>query len=198
MSTNANPKIRSLAIWPGFTIVELLVAVVLASMLVGMTVSIYSLFRKSMTLDQARADISQNARVALDRISRELRQTPEVITVLPADPDDTSVAQPGAIEFENGHDNDLTYYRYYLSGTTLRLDKKEYYLASDPNTRLKWNTEGEGGVMPLFRVISTQDIAINVQSMLFYGLDTVQIIITTADSNGQSYTLRSQVLGRNL
>ncbi|HSI20604.1 MAG TPA: prepilin-type N-terminal cleavage/methylation domain-containing protein [Verrucomicrobiae bacterium] len=181
-----------------FTLVELLVAVVVSGILVGITASTYSLFRRSMALDQGRVSLSQNARIALDRISRELRQTPAVVTLLPANPSDLSTPQPGELEFEDGHANDLTYRRYYLSGGTLKVDVKQYYFAYDPTTRVRWNEQGTGGVSPISNVISTNDIADNVQSISYYGSNEVQILVTMLDSEGQQFQLRTTVLGRNL
>jgi Tfp pilus assembly protein PilW len=168
-----------------------------SSILVTMTVSIFSLVRKSMALDQAKADISQNARITVDRLSRELRQTPQIVTVLPQNPADTSVAQPGEIEFEDGHMNDLTYRRYYLNGTTLQLQVKEYYFAASPTVRVRWNEVNGSGNLPLSAVISTQDIAEFVSSMNFYGSEIVQMVITTTDGGNQTFKLQASVQGRN-
>lgn len=142
--------------------------------------------------------MSQNARIALDRLSRELRQTPEVVTELPTDPSDLSVAQPGAIEFEDGHANDLTYRSYYVAGGVLKVDVKQYYFTYDPDHRVKWNAVGTGGVAPVSNVISTNDIADSVSSIAFYGTNEVMMLITMQDSEGQQFQLRATVLGRNL
>lgn len=182
---------------PGFTLIELLVAVIISSILIGITVSTYSLFRKSMNLDQSKSNIAQNARIALDRLSRELRQTPDVVTNLPDDPTDNTVAQPGQIEFEDGHANDLTYRRYYITNSVLKVDVKEYYFSGDPAYRVKWNASGGSGQL-VTHVISTQDIADNVQSIVLYGTDQIQIILTTAGEGNQQFALRTTVFGRNI
>jgi prepilin-type N-terminal cleavage/methylation domain-containing protein len=181
-----------------FTLVELLVAISVSTILVGITASTYSLFRKAMGADQSRADIAQNGRTALDRLTRELRQTPDVVTILPADTADTSVAQPGELEFEDGHANDLTYKRYYISGSILKVDTKQYYFTYDTGTRVHWNAVGTGGVSPVSNVTATNDIADLVQSVAFYGSNEIQIVITTTDGKGQTLPIRTKVLGRNL
>jgi len=180
-----------------FTVVELLVAVVISSILITITVATYSLFRRSMTMDQSRANLAQNARIAMDRMSREIRQTPDVVTVLPSSPSDTSVTQPGEIEFEDGHAGDLTYKRYYISGGTLKMDTKEYYFATDPTVRVTWSAVGSGGVTPVSHVISTQDIADSVASLAAYGDVEISLVLTTSDSFNQQYHLRSTILRRN-
>lgn len=181
----------------GFTLIEVLVAIIISSILIGITVSVYNLFRRSMLQDQSKADIVQNARISFDRLTRELRQTPDVVTTLPADPSDNSVTEPGEIEFEDGHTQDLTYRRYYIASGTLKLDTKEYYFSGTPAIRVRWNATGGSGVLTA-HVISTQDIADSVQSVSFYGSNQIQIILVTAGESGQTFPLRTVVFGRNL
>jgi len=173
------------------------VALVVAGILIALSTSIYNVFRVSVSRDTGRANAVQNARIATDRLSRELRQSPAVVTDIPIDPSDTSVAQPGQIEFEDGHANNLTYRRYYLSGTTLTLQVKEYYFAGSPSTRVHWNQTGPGGVTPVSSVISTQDVAEMVKSLVLYGDTEIQTIITTGDEGIADYVLRTTVERRN-
>jgi prepilin-type N-terminal cleavage/methylation domain-containing protein len=182
----------------GFSLVELLVAVAVSGILVAITISTYSLFRRSLTLDQSRAGLSQNGRITLDRLSRELRQTPDVVTTLPTTSSDNSVTQPGYIEFEDGHANDLTYKRYYVSSGVLKVDVKQYYFSYDTVTRVKWNAIGTGGVSPVSNVISTSDIADGVSSIAFYGSNQVEVLLSMQDSDNQTLQLRTVILGRNL
>lgn len=181
-----------------FTLVELMVALLVSGILISITASTYGLFRKSISRDQVRADLNQNARISLDRLSRELRQTPDILTILPVDLDDTSVTQPGEIEFEDGHSNDLSYRRYYVDNHTLKLDLKEYYFSYQTDVRVHWNSMGNGGVSPIVRVISTVDVADNVESIAFYGEDQIWIYMTTSDTQGQVYNLRTLISARNM
>lgn len=177
----------------------------MSGILIGITTSVYSLFRISMTRDQSRAELSQNARIALDRLTRELRQTPYIVTELPADRGDTSVPQPGEIEFEDGHaepgdSNYLTYRYYYVSQGILKLEIKEYYFSSNPSQRVRQSDIGVGGEHPVENILSVPaiDISENVQSIAFYGSNLLDVQINTADGQNQSYSLRTQVVGRNL
>ena len=192
-----------------FTITELLIAVAVASILVVMTVSLYSLIKRSIVQDQTKADLSQNARVVLDRLSRELRQSPQIVTQLPTNqagsalvpqavPIDANTPQPNEIEFRDGHANDLTYKRYFLSGTTAEMQVKEYYFAGSPGVRvLSTATDGQGNP-PVAGVISTQDVAENVKSMTFSASGTaIQAIIVTSDGGNQSFSLETSVVRRN-
>jgi len=182
----------------GFTLIELLVAMVISSILISLTISIYGLFRKSIIVDQSRSDIVQNGRVAIDRLTRDIRQTTAIVTALPDNASDNTVTEPHEIEFEDGNAGDLTYRRYYLNGATLELDIKEYYFAAQPSTRVHWNDLDASGHGPLAHVISTQDIALDVSQFTLYGYKPIQIFITTSDPTGQSFTLRSSITGRNI
>lgn len=181
---------------PAFSLVELLVAMLVGGILVGTTVSFYGVFRKSLAADVAIAEASQNARVVLDRLSREIRQAPAVVTDLPADLDDNSVAQPSEIEFADGHANDLTYKRYYLASGTLQLQIKEYYFSYSPGNRVSYDAIGNGGVAPTAAVISTQDVADYVQEIMFYGGSAITIQLTTGQLPA-SYKLQTSVERRN-
>lgn len=182
----------------GFTLIELLIAVLVSAILVTMTVSVYNLFRRAMAYDTDWANASQNGRVALDRLGRELRQSAEVVTTLPADQSDGSITQPHEIIFEDGHANDLTYRRYYLVGTTLKLDVLEFYFASDPSTRVKWDAIGGGGTNPVSSVISTQDVAEMVQSISFFGPNPIQVLIQTGNTDsGVTTVMQTSVTERN-
>lgn len=184
-----------------FTLVELLVAMLISSILISITVSTYTLFRKSIAEDQNKAAITQNARVAFDRLSRELRQTPDIVSKLPVNLLDTVTAQPGEIEFEDGHaspgdTNYLSYRRYYLIGTNLKLDTIEYYFSAEPTIRVKYDSVRSGGVLPIKRVLSTQDVAETVQSIAFYGTHPIIFYLTSSDGK-QSLTLRTSLYERN-
>jgi prepilin-type N-terminal cleavage/methylation domain-containing protein len=182
----------------GFTVIELLVAVIISSVLISLTIATYNLFRKTAIADQSKSDLDQNGRVAIDRLTRNIRQTPDIVTILPDDANDTSVAEPHEIEFEDGNTGDLTYQRYYLNGTTLELDTKEYYFTADPSTRVHWNTRDASSNLPVAHVISTQDIALNVSNFTLYGYKPVEVYLTTSDPSGQKFMLRTAVTGRNL
>ncbi|MBU6389368.1 type II secretion system GspH family protein [Patescibacteria group bacterium] len=182
---------------PAYTLIELLVAIVVSGILVAIAAATYNLSIKSFNQDQAKADIAQNARITLDRMARDLRQTPDVITQFPSSPSDTSIPQPGQIEFEDGHDNNLNYYRYYLNGTTLMLDTISCYFPYDPSTPVACDAVGNGGISPSSTVLSTQEVAEKVKSLAFYGSQPLQIVITTTDGLNQTFVLRTSVYERN-
>lgn len=183
-----------------FTLIELVVAIAISSVLVATTVQVYTLFRKAVIQDQSRSDLNQNARVALDRLTRELRLTPELLTQFPATTSDNSIAEPNQVEFEDGSANAVafTYHRYYLSGSTLELDTKQYYFSSQPNVFVDAASLDSSGHSPIAQVTSTQAIAQGVSLFSLYGHKPLLIYITTSDNFGQTYPLRSMATGRNI
>ena len=188
---------------PAFTLVELLVAIIISSVLIAITVQTYTLFRRAVVQDESRSGLNQNGRVALDRMTRELRLTPELLSVFPLTPADTSVPEPHQVEFQDGYVSSsdpsyLTYHRYYLSGTTLQLDVKQYYFSAQPTVRVDAVSVDGSGNPPIAQVISTQSIAQEVTSFNLYGHKPLQVLLTTGDNFTQSYSLRSQITGRNL
>jgi len=186
-----------------FSLIELLVAISIASALLTATISVYSLFRKATNKDQSHSDTVQSGRVALDRLSREIRQTPDIRTIFPDNASDTSPAQPGEIEFEDGDEGnpatDLTYRHYYVTGGALTLEVRECFFVGQ-NIRVHWNDVDSNGNPATCQTIagSTQVIAQNVLSMVLYGRKPLQIILTTQDLTGQTYVLRTSITSRNL
>ena len=182
----------------GFTLIELLVAMIISSILISVTSSTYLLFRRSLARDQAKADITQNARIALDRMSREIRQSRGIITDLPNTISDISVAEPHEIEFNDGHLElgDPTFpsnRRYYVSNGVLKLDIRQYSLNNVPILYL-----GPDGSSPTMAVLSTQDVAERVSDLSFYGTGSIFLAyITTTDGETQNYTLTSTIIKRN-
>ena len=187
----------------GFTLVELLVAIIVSSILITSTISTYSLFRRSLTQDQARSDVAQSGRVAMERLTRDIRQTPTIVTDMPADPSDNSVAEPNELEFEDGNAEDLSYRRYYLSGTTLKLQTKDYHFLDgsghQTGSRVPYDQVDGAGHLPTATVLSDQDISYNITSFAVYGYRPLSIYLTISDpASLQTYKLRTSVTGRNI
>ena len=187
----------------GFSLVELLIALGVSSILVAITVSTYSLFRRGIAQDNSKAQLSQNGRVALDRISREIRVTPQILTQFPDNLADPDPVQPHEIEFQDGFlatsDTDyLTYHRYWLSGSTLMMDIKQYTFQSNPTVRVSATSTDTNGNPPVATVLSSQAIAQTVAIFSLYGAKPLEIDITTSDVTGQSFTLRTTITGRNI
>ena len=69
----------------GFTLIEVVIALAISLLIVLMISSSYFVAQHAYVKADSKAEISQNGRVIIDRLARELRQTPDIITALPAD-----------------------------------------------------------------------------------------------------------------
>ncbi len=180
---------------PAVTLVEVLVAVAIGAMITAISVQIYGQLRVAIARDQGKNDVVQNARVALDRLARDLRQANEFVTVMPAA---YLAGDPPEFEFEDGHADDLTYRRYYIDGSTLKVDTKQYTFSTAPNTRVRWNVVNGSGQRPTATVLSTLDVADGVYAVEMYGTNAeVTIIVTTRNLDGQEFKLRTRAYARN-
>jgi prepilin-type N-terminal cleavage/methylation domain-containing protein len=181
----------------GFTLLEILVAISLSTLLLGALYGVYITSYKSYKNSIGKAELNQNARIAMERITRDFRQTPDIVTVLP--PSDTDLLNPPSseIQFQDGHDTaNIKYIRYYLSNNELRREVSHYSLSSDAETWVAWNVFDQYGDHS--QTIEPYTIkADKVTSIKFYGTNPINIEIVVSGQNG-SYTYKTQTLGRNV
>lgn len=179
----------------GFTLTEILVAmacgVLLIVTLYGVYVTSYQSYRRSVN----QAELAQNARVGLERISRDLRQTDRITTELPPDDTDLQNPPPSYIQFQDGHDTaKIQYIKYYLTDHNLKRQVIHYSFSSDPDTWVAWNTVGADEIIdPALDVIKAD----KVSAIEFYGVKLITIELTVSDEQSTFY-FKTQVLGRNI
>ena len=100
---NPKPKTRS-----GFTLTELLVAISITLLLVGTLYTVYTISQSSFKYGLTKIELIQNAKIGLERISRELRETNQITTVLPTTGDDPENPPVNEIAFQDAN--------YYVLG----------------------------------------------------------------------------------
>lgn len=175
----------------GFSIIELIIGIFITLLLVGISYSVFLLSGKVKISLEGRAEIVQNQRSVLDRLTRELRQANVVLTTLPA----------AEIFFEDGHGNisgvPIQYLRYHLDATNLYREVSHYYFSSDPSTNVYYNDEDEFSNPPTHTVDEDRVIGEFVTSLNFSGTDVINIDITFVDGD-QTITLQTNVAPRNL
>jgi type II secretory pathway component PulJ len=182
----------------GFTLLEILVAISLSFLLLEALYGVYITSYKSYTNSIAEAELNQNARIAMERITRDLRQTPEIVTVLPPNDTDPLNPSPSEIQFQDGHNTaKIQYIRYYLVNNDLNRQVIHYYFATDVNTWVKWNALDQYGNPPKESIDEDTVRADKISSVQFYGTDLVNITIVAANQKN-SYTYQTQTLGRNI
>lgn len=181
----------------GFTLVEILTVVVLATVIIMAAYSVYLMSYESYKKQSASAELTQNARIALERISRELRQSPDIITPLSTDPQ-TSTSE---IMFQDGH-NLLTvpppeceyqYITYKISGSNLIRFTSHYHL-TDQAICVKYD--------PNQSQIEHKDLeqikAEKLSQLQFWGVKpTVTIHLNVSDGQ-TTYQFETKTMARNI
>lgn len=180
----------------GFTLIELLIAITVSVILFMILASSYDLSQKIYNQTDIKAEITQNGRVILDRMIRELRQTPEIVTQLPENNDPASTTNE--IMFQDGHDmSSINYIRYFLDGNNLDRQELYYYFPDDPDTHVAWYATDQDGSAPDLISSTPRIIGEYVDDIEFWGVKLININIYLSKNNG-SEILNTAVYGRNL
>ena len=173
--------------------------------------AIYLTSQKFYQKAETSAEILQNSRVILERITRELRQTQDVITVLPQVPDNPTFPPANEIEFQDGHSpspfsalgSEYYYIRYYVSEDTREV-KRQYKVYCFDNCDIcsaffKWNdTQMIEGVLTTAHSCLLEDRVIGefAVEIKFWGAGVVNIFFTLEKLN-QQMDFQTSVFGRN-
>ena len=184
----------------GFTLIEVIIAVAISLLIVLMISSSYFVAQRAYVKADSKAEISQNGRVILDRLARELRQTPDILTALPADNSNPGLT-PNEIMFQDGHDaSRITYIRYYLSGANLKRQLIAYYFPSAPTDYVPWNSVDPSPPhgAPIMSVLEDKLIGEYVSDIEFWGNEKPVYINLNLHKNKDSVILNTSVYGRNL
>ncbi len=163
----------------GFSLFEVLIGILITLLLLLATYSVFILSQKTERPIANRAEITQNQRAILDRMTRELRQATAIVTTLPAN----------EIKFEDGHDiinqNPIQYIRYYVTNNNLWREVSYYYFPTDPSTHVRYNELDENGLPPQIQLIETKLIGEYINSLTFTGgaIITISLQFTKNDQN---------------
>ena len=179
----------------GFTMMETLLAVGIGTTVIAVAGSIYFMGVKTYRMKNLSAELVQNGRIAIDRMSREIRQTSEIAVTLPADEEESL---PDEIIFRNGQTEDISYLRYYLNDGNLKREERFYYFESDPEkSHVICGAIGESGESPKWDTVKDQIVAENLSNLGFFGEPLVHIRLVLSKLNVNLY-LATAVLGRGI
>ena len=182
----------------GFTLLEIIVSMFLFTIIIILISDIYLATQRAYNKNSDTAELTQNTRVSLDRVSRELRQAANIITSLPAtatDPDDPPVNQ---IFFQDGHDvSRVTYLRYYLNGADLRREHKAYYFSQEPSVYVAYNSLDQGGYPPLELIIDDRVVGEYFSELKFWGANGLTNIYLKLAKNQNTVAIDTSVFSRN-
>lgn len=187
-------KLKSLS---GFTLIEIMVVMGIFMLLFLVIYQMFLISNKAFTSGDQRLELIQNGRIILDRITRELRQGIEVVTILPLTKDDPLLPPPSEIIFQDGHDaTNIEYLKYSLDNNLLKRERIAYYFSSEPETYVYWNSKDENNQPPIATVLEEKIIAEYLDNIIFYGSELVTMEIFLKKNITELHLLTS-VWGRN-
>ena len=162
----------------GFTVIEVVIVVSITMLILLMTYDIFLISQKSFRIGDTRLELVQNSRVVLDRLTREIRQTPEIVTALPATKSEIGFPPPDELQFQDGHGlTDIQYLRYYLIDESLYRQRIVYYFPEEPGTYVAWNAVDEFLQPPDSSVLENRIIAEYITDIDYYGDNNIYIEI---------------------
>ena len=181
----------------GFTLFEALIAITVGITLFALLLSIYVLSIQSLTTGQDRSEITQDSRITIERITRDIRQSRDIATILPEDNSDPENPALSEIQMQDGHTSVLQYITYYVSGTDLKRKIIQYSFASDPSVLVPFDAEDDFSNPAIANTISDNVVGKYINSILFYGNNPITIELTLQKGTIIHET-RSIIYGRNL
>jgi len=183
----------------GFTLIEIIIAINIAIILFLIMTAVYNISQKAYQKTDTQSEITQNGRVILDRMIRELRQTQGIVTTIPetnSDPD----TLPEEIIFQDGHDkSQISYIRYYLDTEQKTINRQiiKYYFESIPDIYVYWHDKDEFGNSPTKYIMEDRIIGEFVYDIEFWGENLININLYLL-KNSETITINTSIYGRNL
>ena len=183
----------------GFSLPELLIAITVTALVIEAAYFASSVGQKSFKITGERIELAQNARVVLDRMSREIRQATDIVTELPPDSGDPENPPTNTLMFEDGHTDINQYISYRIDGNDAYRTVTVYYFGASLPDSSEWvvyDAIDEEENPPNSTNISDTLIAEHISSLEIYG-DTVIYIELTASKNDQTADFATSVYPRN-
>lgn len=185
----------------GFTLLEIIVSISLFTIVIILVSDLYLVAQRAYNKNSDTTELTQNARVSLDRISRELRQSANIITALPETETDPINPPASQIFFQDGHDiEQITYLRYYLSGTNLMREHKAYYFDQEPSIYVIYNSLDQGGYKPKEKKVENpedQVVGEYFNELKFWGANGLINLSLNLIKNQNVFTVSTSIFSRN-
>lgn len=182
----------------GFTILEVAVSISLFAFVIILVGSMYLLAQRAYNTGSNQGELSQNIRVALDRLSRELRQSEEIVTVMPVDDSNPGDPPVNEIFFQDGHSvEEITYLRYYLSNSDLMRSHIVYFFSTTPDEYVRWDSLDESSDPPDVLILEDRIIGEYFNKLEFYGEDGLVHISIGVNKGVASSDIDTSVFSRN-
>lgn len=180
-----------------FTLLEVIIVIFISTLIFTTVTGLYIVMEKIYSRADERAEITQNGRVILDRITRELRQSQKISTQLPITPDSGT---PNELQFQNGHNPSvIKYIRYYLENNTIRRQEIAYYFPTSPEDYVYKDATDRDPPHdpPIEAILEDKLVGEYIDDIEFWGDKLININLYLSKNN-QSIILFTNVFGRNL
>ena len=182
----------------GFTLFEPLVAITVGVALLSLALSIYILSLRSLNTSQNQRELANNARTVIDRITRDVRQARGIANILPPGKDDPENPPVSEIELEDGNVSSyIQYIHYYLSGTNLKRQVRQYHFADEPGIYVTFDAEDDFGNQPEVVISDDTTVGQYIDSLLLYGNNVLTIELALS-KNSITHSTRTSIYVRNL
>jgi len=180
----------------GFTLIEVLITVTIFVLIVVACFNVYFLSQRFYRKGEVRAELLQNGKVILERMTREIRQARAIATSL----SDTQANATSTILFEDGHS--ATTYRYicyFKDGDYVKRKVVGYYFSDDSEkTLVPFNsTPPEGQTLEEEVLEEPKIVGEYVSDLEIWGGKLIFIFLSLKNQ-GETVPLRTGVFGRNL
>ncbi len=182
-----------------FSLIEVIITISIAALIFILISGVYIISQRVYTETDTKAELSQNGRVILDRIVREVRQTPEVVTQLPESNSNPNLL-PSEIMFQDGHNtSDIRYIRYFMDGTNLKRQTIIYYFAASSTAYVHFfDTDSDPPYsQPIQQTLDEKIIGEYIDDIEFWGESLININLYLTKNN-KNIIINTSVYGRNL
>ncbi len=129
----------------GLTLIELMVTILVVGVMAGGILGVFVTTLRTFSTGQVRMQNQDEARLAMNQMTRYLRMASASESITTTRSDAIAVAGAQDVVFYADIDGDgvVEKGRYYLSGTTLRMQTAEPNMGDSPPTYPAFNTSGE-------------------------------------------------------
>ena len=180
----------------GFTLIELMITIAVLGLVSGGIYTGFNLSQKAYRESEASAEITQNGRVILERMNREIHQAKEIVGAFPEERQDAE----DEIIFEDGHISDsYNYIHYFKTDDTIKREVVGYYFSGDGGqTLVPWNATPPANQTLLTKNLEEARIIGEwVYGLEIWGSKVVNIALSLKKQD-KSLHLETKILGRNL
>ncbi len=181
----------------GFTLPETMMAMAVVFLVLGAILLTFNFSQRVYRGGEAGAEITQNGRVLLERLTREVRQAKEIVTELPS----SELQATSTLMFEDGHISTPYYYIRYFYDENASQVKREvigFFFSGDPaQTLVAFDAAPPFGQTLEEKSLASSQVVGEFARQVKFWRDGVIYLELLLEKGEQSINLRTSVFGRN-